>query len=103
MSKYGLITKIKAVPDKRDELAAHLLKAAKIVTNVRSCELYYVSVAPTEADTTTVSEVWSSKELHDASLVISNVKALMGENRLLIDNFGDTDVTTPLGGKGLSE
>jgi quinol monooxygenase YgiN len=101
MSRYGIHAKIMAVPGKRDQLVGQLLKAAGIVGDAPGCEIYFVSVSPTELDAVLVTEVWASKDLHDASLLVPAVKSLIQETRPLIDKFGEFVITAPLGGKGL--
>ena len=90
-----------AVPGRRDQLVGQLLNAARIVADAPGCEIYFVSVSPTEMDAVLVTEVWASKDLHDASLLVPAVKSLIQETRPLIAKFGEVVVTAPLGGKRL--
>ena len=103
MDRYGLHGRIKAVPGKRDALAKHLLKAANLMKNVPGCELYILGVSPTGLDVVWVAEVWSAKKYHDSSLSVPAVRSLIRETLALIADFGQSVVTTPLGGKGLQE
>ena len=101
MGRYGVHSKIISVPGKRDQLVRQLLKAARIVRDAPGCEIYFVSVSPTELDAVLVTEVWTAKEHHDASLLAPTVKSLIQETRPLIKKFGEVVVSVPLGGKDL--
>ena len=48
-----------------------------------------------------MTEVWDSKESHQASLELPAVKAAIDRARPLIAGFGDYVVTEPIGGLGL--
>jgi len=101
MSRYEIHTKIMAVPGKRDQLAMQLLKAARLVMHTPGCEKYFVSVSQTEPEPVLVTEVWTTKDHHDASLLAHAVKSLIQETRPLIDRSSEAIVSVPLGGKGL--
>jgi quinol monooxygenase YgiN len=101
MSKYGLFGKFIAQPGQRDALAALLLEAAALLRDAPGCEQYIVSVSESEPDAVWVSEVWSSREEHAASLTREDVRALIGRGRPLIAGMGERFEVTPLGGKGL--
>lgn len=103
MSKYGLFGKIIAQPGRRDALAAVLLDAAALLRAAPGCEVYIVSVSESEPDAVWVSEVWSSREEHAASLAREDVRALIGRGRPLIAGMGERFEVVPLGGKGLAE
>ncbi len=103
MSKYGLFGKFIAQPGQRDALAAVLLEAAALLQDAPGCDQYIVSVSESEQDAVWVSEVWSSREEHAASLAREDVRALIGRGRQLIAGMGERFEVTPLGGKGLAE
>jgi quinol monooxygenase YgiN len=103
MSRYGLFGKFIAQPGQRDALAAVLLEAAEALRDAPGCEQYIVSVSESDADAVWVSEVWSSREAHAASLAREDVRALIGRGRPLIAGMGERFELTPLGGKGLAE
>lgn len=101
MSRYGLSGKITATPGERDALVRVLLSAAELMGNAPGCELYIVHVSDTEPDAIWVSEVWKSKEDHDASLSYPGVRELISQGRPLIASMSDQLTTVPVGGKGL--
>src|SRR5579859_1685952 len=101
MSKYGLFGELIAQPGQQDALAAVLLDAAEMLRDAPGCEQYIVSVSASDPDAVWVSEVWSSREEHAASLVREDVRALIGRGRPLIAGMGERFEITPLGGKGL--
>jgi quinol monooxygenase YgiN len=102
MSKYGLFGKMIAQPGQRDALAAVLLEAAESLRDAPECEQYIVSVSESESDAVWVSEVWSSREAHAASLTREDVRAMIGRGRPLIAGAGERIEVVPLGGKGLA-
>ena len=101
MNRYGLFGKLIAASGQRDALAALLLEAAALLRDAPGCEQYIVSVAESEPEAVWVSEVWSTREAHDASLAREDVRALIGRGRALIAGMGERFEVVPLGGVGL--
>lgn len=95
---YGLISKINAVPGKRDELAMIMLKATK---NMPGCLSYVVAADPKDPDGLWITEVWDSSESHQASLQLPEVQQAIAKGRPLIAGFSNRVETQPLGGHGL--
>jgi quinol monooxygenase YgiN len=101
MSWYGLTGKLTALPGKRDELLASMLKAADLVTDAPGCEIYLVSTSPDETDTVWVTELWRSEADHDDSLQIEGVAELIGQVRPILAGPPQGTRLHPVGGKGL--
>jgi quinol monooxygenase YgiN len=97
---YGLIGKMTAVAGKRDDLIAILLES---VTNMPGCLSYVVAKDTSDANAIWISEVWTNKDMHDASLFLPAVKDAIAKGRPLIAGFGDHFVTEPVGGYGLAK
>lgn len=95
---YGLIGKMTATSGMRDELIAILLEGTG---EMPGCLSYIVAADPGSPDAIWITEVWDSRESHDASLSLPAVKAAIAKGRPLIAGFGDSFVTTPIGGQGL--
>lgn len=95
---YGLIGRILAVPGKRDELAAILLEGTQ---EMPGCLSYVVAVDGSEPDALWVTEVWTDRASHQASLSLPSVRAAITKGRPLIASFENRVETTPLGGHGL--
>lgn len=100
MSKFGLYGKITVYPGQRDNMVAVLLEAAALLSEDPDCELYIVNVSATEPDAVWVTEVWDSREAHEASLTREDVKALIQRGMTLIAG-GERIEVIPMGGKGL--
>jgi quinol monooxygenase YgiN len=100
MSKFGLYGKINAHSGQRDALVAVLLEAAALMQHVPGCELYIVNISATESDTVWVTEVWSNRADHEASLTRDEVKEVIMRGRPLIAG-GERIELVPIGGKGL--
>jgi quinol monooxygenase YgiN len=99
--RYGLQVKMTAEAGKRDELVEYLLRASRLVGVLPGCELYVVSVSPTDPESIWVYEVWRREADHDASLKLDTVRALIGKARPLIAGGGERTQLVPVGGKGL--
>ncbi len=96
---YGLIGKMTAVPGQRDALVSILLDG---VSGMPGCLSYVVATDPSDADAIWISEVWDSEASHKASLTLPSVRAAIAKGRPLIAGFGNSTVTTPVGGHGLT-
>lgn len=96
---YGLIGKMTAVHGQRDALVSILLDG---VSGMPGCLSYVVATDPNDADAIWISEVWDSEASHKASLTMPSVRAAIAKGRPLIAGFGNSTVTTPVGGHGLT-
>ena len=95
---YGLIGKMKVVSGQRDGLVAILLGG---VSGMPGCLSYVVAQDPTDADAIWITEVWDSKDSHQASLSVPSVKQAISRGKPLIAGFGERFETKPVGGHGL--
>ena|ERR1035437_4950586 len=98
---FGIYTKITAVSGKHQELLDMLLRAAKGMETVESCKAYIVNKSTTEPDVVWVTEIWDTKQSHDASLMDENARALISQALPLIAKSPEQIVLSPVGGKGL--
>jgi quinol monooxygenase YgiN len=96
---YGLIGRIEAVEGARDDLIGVLLDG---VPGMPGCLSYVVARDPDAHNAIWVTEVWDSRESHQASLSLPSVKAAIAKGRPLIADFAHRTVTEPVGGHGLS-
>jgi len=96
---YGLIGKMTAVPGERETLAGILLEGTG---GMPGCLSYVIAADPEDADALWITEVWESREAHQASLQLPAVQAAITKGRPLIAGFSDRHETTPLGGHGLT-
>lgn len=98
--RYGLVGKFTAQPGKRDELASILLRAAELLERNEDCIHYLVSTTD-EANAIWVTETWTNKAAHDASLEPADVRALITQAMPLIASMSDQLELDVIGGKGL--
>jgi len=96
---YGLIGKMIAAPGQRDALISILLEGAAAMPG---CLSYIIAKDTGDTNAIWITEVWSSKASHEASLSLPSVKEAIAKGRPLIAGFGDHVVTTPIGGTGLA-
>ena len=95
---YGLIGKIKANSEKRDELISILIAGSE---KMPGCLSYIVAKDAADTDTIWVTEVWIDQESHRNSLSLPSVQGAISRGRPLIAGFDERFETTPVGGNGL--
>lgn len=95
---FGLIGKMKIAPGKRDTVTTALLEG---VRSMPGCLSYVVAHDPTDANAIWITEVWDSKESHQASLKLPSVQQAIAQARPHITGFGERFETAPVGGQGL--
>jgi len=95
---YGLIGQMKAAPGKRDDLVAILSEGTG---GMPGCLSYIVAKDAADADALWITEVWTDKEAHAASLKLPAVQAAIAQARPIIAGFGHRFETVPVGGVGL--
>jgi quinol monooxygenase YgiN len=97
---YGLIGKAKTVEAKRDEFIKLLLDGTGAMPG---CLSYIVAKDPSDPNALWITEVWDSKESHEASLKLPAVQAAIAKGRPMIAGFGERFITEPVGGHGLTK
>jgi quinol monooxygenase YgiN len=98
---FGMHGRIVAEPGQGDQLAEMLLEAAKGLEPNPDCLLYVVSRALDDPDSIWVTEAWTDRTAHAASLADPAAKALIERARPIIAEFADRADFRPEGGKGL--
>ena len=96
---YGIIAKMIAHDEKRDELISILLDGTR---DMPGCLSYVISKDVTEENALWITEVWDSQENHQASLSLESVQRAIAKGKPLIAGFGERFETSPVGGHGLS-
>lgn len=99
--RFGLYSKLVAKPGQRDALVAILLRDVEAL-RTHGCELYVVNLAADNDDAVWVTEVWTSKEAHAASLQLSEAKAAIAEAMPLLTGEFDQVQLAVVGGLGLA-
>ncbi len=95
---YGLIGKIISVAGQRAQLISILVDG---VTGMPGCLSYIVAEDQVDGNGIWVTEVWESKEKHQASLSLPSVQAAISKGRPLMASFGERFETHPIGGQGI--
>ena len=102
MTYYGLHGRLRAKPGNGNDLSALLLQAAEIMKNAAGCHMYMVSRDAANPEDIYVTEVWNSKEDHDASLAMEGVPELISHAMPLLEGKPSGGLTLDvLGGKGI--
>ncbi|MEU7848504.1 antibiotic biosynthesis monooxygenase [Micromonospora parva] len=97
---YGYIASMKTKPGSRDDVVDILLSGVDGLRTV-GCDLYVVSVSDTDDVTIWVSEVWQSKEKHDASLQLPETRAAIGKAMPMLTGEFTSQEVTVVGGLGV--
>ena len=97
---YGLMGSMKTRSGHRGEVVDILLSGVDGLRDA-GCELYVVSVSDTDDSTIWVTEVWQSKQLHDASLSLPEVRAAIDKAMPLLTGEFTSIETTVVGGLGV--
>jgi quinol monooxygenase YgiN len=95
---YGMIGKMTTLAGKRAEVLSLLLQAVK---EMPGCLSYVVAQDSADENGIWITEVWDSKDSHDASLALPEVKKTIAAARPMIAGFSNQAITTPVGGYGL--
>jgi quinol monooxygenase YgiN len=98
---FGLHGSFLAHAGRGDELTALLLEAADALGADESCRLYLVHRSADDPDTVWVTEAWTSREAHAASLDDEATRAMIVRAMPMIAGVpGSTELRT-VGGKGM--
>lgn len=97
---YGYIGSMRTRPGYRDEVASLLARGAEELRD-HGCLLYLVGVSDTDEDAIWVTEVWQSREAHDASLELPSARAAIAETMPKLTGEFTRQETTVVGGLGL--
>jgi quinol monooxygenase YgiN len=95
---YGMIGKMTTAGGKRAEVISLLLQA---VNAMPGCLSYVIAQDPADENGIWITEVWDSKDSHDASLALPEVRRSITAARPMIAGFSNQVITTPIGGYGV--
>lgn len=94
---YGYFGTMRTTPGHRDEVVRILLGGLDGV-RAAGCSVYSVSVSETDPDLIWIYEVWDSKDSHDASLHLPEVRDAIGRAMPLLTGEFTSQETTVVGG-----
>ena len=97
---YGIIGKLIAHDDKRDELIAVLLEGTR---DMPGCLSYVIARDRSDENALWITEVWENQDSHAASLSLESVQQAIARGKPLIAGFGERFETSPVGGHGLNQ
>jgi quinol monooxygenase YgiN len=101
VEKFGIYGKLIAKEGERERLTTILLDAAESLRNLDECELYLVSVAPEDANSVYVYEVWASESAHQGSLTLESTQTLIQQAKPILAGMERISTLVPKGGKGI--
>jgi len=99
---YAMTGNLQAQPGKRVVLVDILLRAAKLVSDMRGCRSYIVLEDVRDESTVWVFEIWDDKESHDASLRDEKVRGLIAEAMPILAGAPGGSELRVAGGHGLN-
>jgi len=100
MASFAMCGKMSAAPENRDTLVEILSSAADLMRNTDGCEAYIVYKDADDDGAVWVTELWQSKEAHDASLTLPEVRELIGKAMPLLVGSPEGSTLIPVTGKG---
>lgn len=95
---YGIIGKMIAAPNMREELIGILLNGTK---DMPGCLSYVISKDNENDRALWITEVWETREAHANSLTLPSVQEAIAAGKPMIEGFGERFETTPVGGQGI--
>ena len=95
---FGLIGEMKAKPGQREALISILLEG---INEMPGCLSYVVARDPASQTSIWITEVWDSKASHERSLKLPAVRDAINRAMPLIEGFGQSITTEPVGGASL--
>lgn len=98
LEMYGIIGKMIAQDGRRDELIAILLDGTN---NMPGCLSYVISKDLSDDNALWITEVWESRDSHQASLSLESVQQAIASGKPMIAGFGERYETSPVGGHGI--
>jgi quinol monooxygenase YgiN len=97
----GFYTKFTTEERNRDAFVDILSEAAASMEAVEECQMYIVNNDATDATIIWVTEIWTTKEAHAASLQMDSSRALIAKAMPLIVAKPEQIQLVPISGKGL--
>lgn len=101
MSNFGMVGKLHAEPENREQLVDILSQASDLMQSAEGCNLYVVSKDADDDTAVWVMELWDSKEAHDNSLKREDVRALIGQAMPILIGSPDGATLIPVRGAGI--
>lgn len=96
----GYIGSMTTKTGQRDDVVTVLLSGVESL-RLAGCTRYVVSVSDTDDDTIWVFEIWESKDHHDASLQLPEVKESIGSAMPMLTGVFTQQELTVIGGLGV--
>lgn len=97
----GFYTKFKTEEANRDTLVELLTEAATSVETLKECPIYIVNKDHGDPLVTWVTEIWTTKEAHTASLQTDSAKDFISKAMPLLTAKPEQIELLPIAGKGL--
>lgn len=100
MAKFGMVGKFLCEASNRDNLVSILSEASALMSKQPDCKFYIISTDANDETAIWVMELWDSKEAHDQSLTLPEVRTLIEKAMPMITGTDGASLN-PISGKGL--
>lgn len=100
--RFGMYNKLVARPGQRDALTAILMRGVDGL-KAHGCDLYLINHVADHADAVWVTEVWASREAHQASLQLPETRQAIAEAMPLLTGEFQSIEMAVVGGLGLAD
>jgi quinol monooxygenase YgiN len=101
INSFGIQVRLTAQPGRGDELTALLIEAADGLYGMAECLLYLITRPADNDDVILITEAWTSREAHEASLQRDQARAVITQAMPLIAGALEATELRTEGGKGL--
>ena len=100
---YALINRLTARPGQRDRVAQILIESGKLFEENAACIFSVVSESAEDANVLWVTDLWTSREEHEAALKQPKLRPFIEEAVPLLEGMPEQIEIRPIGGKGLPQ
>jgi len=97
---YALINKLTAKPGQRDRVAQILIESGKLFDDNAACIISMVSESAQDANVLWVTDLWTSRDEHEAALKQPELRPFVEEALPLLEGMPEQIEIRPIGGKG---
>jgi quinol monooxygenase YgiN len=98
---YSLINKLTTKPGQRDRVTKILLDSMKLFDDNPACVSSIVHEAAEDPNVIWVTDLWTSKEEHEAALQAPELRPFVEAAMPLLEHMPEQTEVRPVGGKGL--
>jgi quinol monooxygenase YgiN len=100
---YALLNRLTAKPGHRQQVVGILIEAGRAFDDNSDCLLSLVSESADDPNVIWVTDLWTTREAHEAALQAPELRPFVEKSLPLLDGRPEQIEIRPVGGKGLPE